>query len=197
MSTTTEIKLEQPGAGLPLVQKIFLRLYLGPIKSKKTASSDVRKNYEKLTQKIIDKVALTTEEQRTKKILIDPIPGLEDSSRLWSINDTLEHIIIVSLATQKNILLLCQNIVPDIVVDTAKVKPNGVNENIFEQFLKLAPNLLQTIDNEIQVKKLNFNSKAKLKHPWFGPFIARQWYWMLSSHQGIHYQQIKKIIEKL
>ena len=36
------------------------------------------------------------------------------------------------------------------------------------------------------------NSKLTLAHPWFGPFNANQWFWLLGMQGGIHLKQIRE-----
>jgi hypothetical protein len=43
----------------------------------------------------------------------------------------------------------------------------------------------------------NYHAKAKLYHPWLGDISVKKWHWLLGTHQGIHYNQIKHIKEHL
>jgi hypothetical protein len=84
---------------------------------------------------------------------------------------------------------------PDYKVDTAKVKPLGIQtpkESVaefekfcFEDYGKLILSLK------------NRDSNLKLKHPWFGMFNAKQWFWLLSIHHGVHLKQIREIKRRL
>lgn len=190
-----EPKLQPPGAGLPLVQTVFLRLLVGPILSKLTPAKDNRKRYERLVSKIIERVSAVPEEKRKVKVLVDPIPGLEDSSRYWSLNEVLEHLLIVSKRMEFVILELSSGRVPDEVADTAKVKPSHADQSSLPEFREYAPELMKRIDQKLV--GLNFDSELKYLHPWFGKMSAKQWYWLLAGHHAIHYGQIKSIIKKM
>jgi hypothetical protein len=200
MNTTTQqppIKLQPPGAGLPLAQRLVLKLWLGPVVSKRSSLAECRANYEGLTRKIIEKVAAVPAEKRTVKVLVKPIIGLEDSSRFWSLNDVLEHLTIVSTAIESGILSLASGVVPSTKADVAKVKPKGADHDLLAEYSAFGPGLLARLDEKLARPGLDINSPLTHEHPWFGQFTARQWYWLLGGHQGIHYQQVKQIIKGL
>ena len=190
-------KLEAPGAGLPFIQRFFLRAWIGPITSKRVPPQETKTRYEAITKKIIELSSNLTPAERSRKILIAPMAGLEDSSRYWSISETLEHLLIVSKSVEKVILSLSAGKIPDGKADVAKVKPGAATYDQLEEFASFAPSLVEKIDLALKENGMNFKSELCYEHPWFGPFKARQWYWLLSVHQGIHYQQIKAIIRGL
>lgn len=189
--------LAPPGAGLPFLQKLYLRLWVGPVVSKRIPRSESRKSYEIITKKIIEIVSKMPAEFRNQKVLVDPMPALEDSSRFWSINEVLEHLILVSSKIEAAILSLSLGVVPAVKVDIAKFKPKGLNQDRLQEFMDFAPELMARIDEKLTQPGMNVNSSTKLRHPWLGPFTANQWYWLLPNHQGIHYQQLKRIVSNL
>lgn len=190
-------KLALPGAGLPLLQRLYLRFWVGPVTSKRIARSESRKSYEIITKKIIEIVTNVRAELRNQRVLVDPIFGLEDSSRFWSLNEVLEHLIMVSRNIEAVIIALSSGVIPNVKVDIAKFKPIDSEQDRLPEFINFAPELVARIDEKFAQPNINIHSHLKLSHPWFGPFTASQWYWLLSSHQGIHYKQIKGIIAGL
>ncbi len=196
-NTTDTPKLAPPGSGLPLIQRLALKLVIGPFVSKRVPPTKSRENYELLTRKIIEKVSKIPLELRSKKVLVSPIQGLEDSSRYWSLNGTLEHLLIVSKQMEPLILALASGVVPPGEANIAKVKPKDAPEDQFELFQAYAPGLMARLDQALLKPGMSLKSSAVFFHPWFGNLNAQQWYWLLASHQGIHYQQIKKIISGL
>jgi hypothetical protein len=172
---------------------IAIRVWFGPVVSRRTSLATSRENYEALVAKLIERVGATPVEKRAMRVLVDPINGLEDSSRYWSLNEVLEHLLIVSRAMEKVILSLCAGEIPPGIADTAKVKPRGSNLDTLEEFRGYAPGLLARIDEAVKAPGMNMNSPLRFRHPWFGPITARQWYWVMSTHIGLHYQQAKRI----
>jgi len=190
-------KLQPPGAGLPFRQRVVLKLWIGPVVSKRTPRTECRETYERLTKKLIERVSSVPPELRSTKVLVDPIPGLEDSSRYWSLNGLLEHLLIVARGMESIILSLSAGRVPDGGVDIAKVKPGNQESDVFSEFMAYAPELMKRIDDKLSQPGMDFDSPLRLMHPWFGKITARQWYWLMSSHQAIHYRQAKEISQRL
>jgi len=196
-SQQTKPKLQPPGAGLPFPQRILLRYFVGPVVSKRVPLPECRKKYELITKKIIDQISKVPLEQRKVRILVDPIRGLEDSSRFWSLNEVLEHLLIVSKGIEAIILTLASGKTLDHVVDIAQVKPSKAEQDSLNEFMEYAPDLMKRIDEKVSHPKMDIGTQLSHRHPWFGNITARQWYWLLSGHQGIHYAQVKGIIQGL
>lgn len=188
---------QAPGAGLPFLQKLLVRFILGPFASKRSTWSENRAQYERVTSKIIEMIKQVPSEKRNIKILVPPTRGLEDSSRNWSLDNTLEHLLVVSKGIESLILGLASGVKPGLEVDIAKFKPRGQGSNVLQEFESYAPSLMQSLDTKLEGPAMNKDAKLKHYHPWFGPITAKQWYWLLAMHQGIHYVQIKKIIRGL
>ena len=104
---------------------------------------------------------------------------------------------IVSKAIEAGILSLAAGVKPDVKADTAKVKPRGADHDLLAEFTEWAPGLLARIDEQVAKPGLSLDSPVTHEHPWFGPFTARQWYWLVGSHLTIHYRQLKEIIAGL
>lgn len=193
----TPPKLQPPGAGLPFTQRIFLKFWLGPFVSKRVPREQCRRTYEVFTHKIIHIVTNTPPEKRNIKMLIPPQPGLEDSSRYWSLNDTLEHLLIVSRGIEGIIVSLAGEKKPQGKVDTALVKPTKSDQDFLAEFQTYAPELMKRIDLKINQPGMSYDAQMLFEHPWFGGINLRQYYWLLGSHQGIHYKQVKEITKRL
>ncbi len=196
-ASANEPKLDAPGAGLPLLQRVLLRGVVGPFVSKIVPLEESRRTYEELTAKIIALIEKTPADQRAIKVLVPPQMGLEDSSRYWSLNGLCEHLLLVSRGIEGAILLISQGQVPPIEANVAAMKPKQTAQEIFNEFKAYAPGLMSRIDSATSGGGMNIHSKTKFRHPWFGNLTARQWYWVLGTHQGIHYRQAKAIAKGL
>lgn len=183
------IPLDKPGAGIAWYKKLVLRLYVLPFVGRKTSFAQAKLNFTKITEKILLEIESLSDQQMQTQILVKPIQGLEDSSRFWSIAMTLEHLFIVGTKVMNGISALQRNQLPLEVADTAKVKPLGqmrVSDAItlFKQFAVVTfPSIPESICKH----------SLKYAHPWFGPMTAKEWYWLLGMHQGIHLKQIREI----
>ena len=200
MSESTENKtpkLAPPGAGVPLIQQLFMRFWLRPFVSKRAKRSDVRASYEAVCAKLISLVESVPQEKRSTRILVPPQPGLEDSSRYWSLNGVLEHVMIVQRAIEGGVLSLAAGKVPGTSADVASVKPKEISGDQLASFKEYAPGYFARIDEKLSQPGMNADSKLTFKHPWFGGLNAHQWYWLAASHLGIHYRQAKQIAKEL
>jgi len=195
--SSTEPKLQRPGAGLPFIQMFLIKTWVEPVVSKRESAAECRTRYERTIDKIIQLVSTVPESARIKKVLIKPARGLEDSSRFWSLNEVLEHLLITSRGTEAIILSLSSGVAPDAVVEIANVKPGKVKNDLLAEFKEYAPGLMARIDQKTSEPGMNLNRNLKFRHPWFGRITARQWYWLLSTHQGLHYRQAKEIVKGL
>ena len=188
-------QLAPPGAGIPWYHRLVLKLYVGPFVSAKAKWGESEKTFSKVNSRILKEIEGLSEKDLAKRVLVPSQMGLEDSSRYWSVAMTLEHLVIVGEAITKGITMLSAGQVPPIKPDTAKVKPLGAmpvsqslkefNSFTSENFQKF----LQTVKDK--------DSKLSLAHPWFGPFNANQWFWLLGMHGGIHLKQIREIKKRL
>lgn len=186
-------KLAPPGAGIPWPAKIFLRLYTRPFVAAKASWEESKENFIKVNQKIFNEIQGLSSERLDQRILVPPQLGLEDSSRYWSVAMTLEHLVIVSSQVAAVIESLSAGKVPLTKADTSKVKPKGLNEPQF--WVDTFRNFCLQSYPQIQVN--DPQSKIKFMHPWFGPMTAREWYWLMPVHHGIHLKQIREIKKAL
>jgi len=187
-------KLQAPGKGLPLVESLVARFYYGPIVSKKFTAEQNWKRFEKTNQKILDLTKNISDEKIHQKVLVPRLPAIEDSSRYWSVAETLEHIEIVGDSIASGIEMLLRNEVPTKKVNIAEYKPKGKYNDLdprppFLQFSKRTTERLKHQNITL--------AKPYYHHPWMGNFSALQWLWLLAGHSGIHLNQIMHIKSKL
>lgn len=190
-----EPQLAPPGAGIPLPQRILCRYYLRPFVAGRSKWEESKKHFEKLSEKILKEIEGLSENQLNQRVLVPAQPGLEDSSRYWSVAMTLEHLVIVGRAILAGVESLSHEQVPDYKVDTAKVKPSGKRtaDDDIADFKKFSSEEFAALHEKIK----NKDSRITLSHPWFGPMTAKEWYWLLAMHQGIHLKQIRNIKKNL
>lgn len=189
-----EPKLAPPGAGIPFLVRMVIKHWALP-KAFKRSWEDANHYYQRQLNVISELAASAPADLRGERILVDPIRGLEDSSRFWSIQMTLEHLCIVGDEIGKGIILLSQGKRPEKVADTAAVKPFGVQS--FDQTWQYFQSMKNDHIKEINAQVVDRKSTHTLSHPWFGPFTCHQWNWMLGVHAGIHRTQIMQILKKI
>jgi hypothetical protein len=90
-------QLAPPGAGLPKPELFMARLIFSWGKMRSDREKSVE-NYARRKDEILRLVQACPMEIARKRVLIRRLPGLEDSSRYWSVYMTLDHLRIVNLA---------------------------------------------------------------------------------------------------
>lgn len=187
------VRLEAPGSGIPHFQKFYFRSKLMPEISSRWNPQMAIAHYVRESKAILDLVQRIPEDAREVKVLVDPVRGLEDSSRFWSANMILEHLEIVGKGMIKVIEELAQDQTPKTEVDIARFKPPGTQTLSLEDAEKLFANLAARA-LEADTKNEFF---ARYPHPWFGPMGVHEWSCLLALHQSIHKRQLVLVLEGL
>lgn len=184
--------LAAPGAGLPFPESIIaklllrLRIWIGNPQSFTARFSAER-------EKIRHLIGATEASTLAQRVLIKRLPGLEDSSRNWSILMTLDHLRIVNGDLTKVIRALSQEHVPEGKVSTAAVKPSpNVTAEVIAAYEASCDDFLLSL-NSIT----NWKSQAKFPHPWFWAMDANAWHALAGVHMGIHRSQMERILKEL
>jgi hypothetical protein len=183
-------KLEPPGAGLPPLELRIARLLFHGSRflsdhARATATLDAEEQRIRNLTSRCDAVAAA------RRVLIARIPGMEDSSRYWSVNMTLDHLRIVNEGIAGTITLLRSGRTPNRPASTAAVKPSeDVTAQILPDFVESCTKLKNSATPAAALK-----GTQKFAHPWFGSLDASAWYFMAGFHMRLHRRQIERILE--
>jgi hypothetical protein len=192
MNSIAEPKLAPPGAGLPQLELFIARLIFA-VQSRKgnRDTSNARFTQERnAIRRLLDSCDPGSAATR---VLIKRLPGLEDSSRYWSVWMTLDHLRIVNNGIAKTIETLTQEISPNHKASTAAVKPSpAADSSVRDAYEKSCDAVLAAA-----AASPNLKTTARFAHPWFGPLDASGWHAMAGSHMSIHRKQIERIIQGL
>ena len=187
-------KLEAPGAGLSAVQEFMLRYVAFPLLKRLITWEQALAIFEKEGRRILGDVRSVAPSQRRRCVLVPRLMGIEDSSRHWSLDMTLDHLLIVSQAVREGVVSLSQGKTIDFTVDTAKVKPRvETPEHIDREFEELLGNTGGYLSKHV-IERHATNCHV---HPWFGCLNPHQWMVMLAIHQYIHRRQVAEIKKRL
>ena len=145
-------------------------------------------------EKVLALLALIPPERQSQRVLIDRLPGMEDSSRYWSAAMTVEHLTIVGDGIRRLVAGLRAGRVPEATPDVAAVKPTGLVPpgEARAEFVRLLADAEGDGANPAPR-----GQGPTADHPWFGPLDAYQWHCLLGVHQGIHRKQLGAIRAKL
>lgn len=189
MSNPTEPQLAPPGAGLPTIELWVARLLFARTCRRGNRETFVAK-FSQERAAIRALVASCPEAQRGEQVLIKRLPGLEDSSRNWSVRMTLDHLRIIHIGLIRVIHALTHGKVPPGKASTAAVKPSTtVTASVEDDYERTCDGVLAAITEATDLK-----TPQRFAHPWFGPLDAFGWAAMAGTHMGIHRAQIQSIL---
>ncbi len=184
-------RLAPPGAGLP-VPELWIARLLFRWKSATGNPTLFRDRFVSERAAIADLIKSCPPHLRGERILIPRLPGLEYSSRYWSVWMTLDHLRITNQAFADILGALSVGVVPPNAASTAAVKPSEVSSAAVEGDYE------QSCDGVLAAAATaNWDSPTRYPHPWFGPMTAPQWFSLAGGHMGIHRAQMGRIIAGL
>jgi len=181
------LHLAPPGAGLPKVELFFANLIFrwGLWRSDHDRAVSA---FASLRREILTLTKDCSVEAGTRRVLIRRLPGLEDSSRFWSVFMTLDHLRIVNDEIARTVTLLLAGQVPSQPASTAAVKPQEVGPEVREAFAAACARLEAAVGD-----RTSLATATRHRHPWFGPLDARAWHFMAGFHMRLHRQQLERI----
>lgn len=180
------------GGGLPNLERLGIKYFLVPIVrllfTWKLSLFFINKEL-KIIKKLLENVK---KEDLQKRVFIERAFAIEDHSRDYSINMTLEHLRITGTAIMSVIDTLSneQEVTQEITIEAVKPKDNSNTEP--EQFFSF----MEKYDFFIKNHSKNYSKKTK-KHPWFVHFNNSDWACFMFMHTFIHRRQIESIIKDL
>jgi hypothetical protein len=134
-----------------------------------------------------------SEQQGRIRVPIRRFPGIEDTSRDWSVYMTLDHLVMVNTAITALIHAICSDRNHGAEIHLEDVMPHD----------DAGPDRVQALEATVErytdlVERLGtLRSRERHPHPWFGPLTARQWHALAAIHNRTHRAQIEKIVRRL
>ena len=186
--------LAPPGAGLPAIQALLLRYLLFPGYSRMTSWKKALAAFQTEGDRVIALVEPLSPDQLQQRVLVKAPLGIEDSSRYWSAEMVLEHLIEVGTRIATGIVELTQGEEVTVKADVADVKPKGgKGAQVIEDFRAFLLDYARSITEDVGNRK----SRRTHPHPWFGELSAHQWACLGGLHQTIHRRQLERIVAGL
>jgi len=192
MNSNVEPKLAPPGAGLPAVE-LFIARTLFALQHKTGNRESFNAHFIREREAIRRLANSCDAKSAATQVLIKRLPGMEDSSRNWSVWMTLDHLRIVNHGIAQTIGALAKEFVRPGQASTAAVKPSPTAD------ASVVPGFEEACDAVLAAVAAapNLKTTARYTHPWFGPLDASGWHAMAGSHMAIHRKQIEQILQGL
>lgn len=189
MTVREEPRLASPGAGLPLPELVASRCLLTLMRwtgSRRSFDARFARERGRIGRLVRDCDAIAG----SRRVLIRRIPGLEDSSRYWSVWMTLDHLRIVNESIASLIGELVRGVTPAGAASIAAVKPSvAAGPEVMAAYEASCAALA-----EVVAASPTLSTAVRFPHPWFGPLDAAAWHALAGVHMGIHRSQIERIL---
>lgn len=191
-NTSLPPQLAAPGAGLPKIERFVANLMIR-WKAARSSRDQATASIETARAEILSLLHGRDEATLSQPVLIQRLPGLEDSSRYWSLLMVVDHLRIVNQDIANVIAQLGAGRLPERQASIAGVKPNSlVTSAVIVEFDQGCEDFYATLSNVLDLK-----TAQKFPHPWFGPMDAATWHFMAGFHMQLHLQQMKLILAGL
>lgn len=185
-------KLAAPGAGLPTIERFVANLMIH-WKASRTSRESATAKFATERDAILQVLAPLNPISLATPVLIKRLPGLEDSSRYWSLLMTVDHLRIVNRQIAGVIALLTSGKIPQQAASTASVKPSeNVDSHVITAFEETCRDFESVVAAQASLK-----TTVKFAHPWFGPMDAAGWHFMAGFHMSLHRKQMELILAGL
>ncbi len=186
------MKLQKPGAGLPNMERLFIKNILVPLTSRIFTWNTALYLYKREIKKITKLVQSLEQKALQHKTIIDRTFAIEDHSRQFSVNMVVEHLTITGHGIMEVIDTLSQEKEVPKEIKIEDVKPFENKENSLKDLLAFT-HKYENFINDLSKRKSN----AKKAHPWFVELNNFEWSVFIFMHTFIHRRQIKAIISQL
>jgi len=187
----TAPRLEPPGAGVPVIERLVGGLVVS-LRRRFGSAASIAARFEAERRAISLLCQGQDDEALGDRVLIPRLRGLEDSSRYWSVWMTLDHLRIVNEAITGAVRELMAGGVPPGVASTAAVKPReGVGAEVAVAYESSCAGLVSLF-----MGGRSLRTTCRYAHPWFGPLDGSGWCVLSAMHMGIHRRQIERILEE-
>ncbi|MFZ2972705.1 MAG: hypothetical protein WA049_08705 [Ferribacterium limneticum] len=189
MTTTTQ--LAPPGAGLPTLERWISRTLLQVLRtflSKDALTRWLRRE----TETVLALAASLPPALACLPVIVPRVTGLEDSSRGWSANMVLQHLVIVDTGIRQLAKALADGNSFGRELRIAEVKPEltaGAEQHA--QLRAAVGDYARLID-----RLGDLRSPLRHAHPWFGQLDLRGWHALAAMHTLAHRRQMQHIVAR-
>jgi len=185
-------QLAAPGAGLPKIERFVANLMIR-WKAARTSRVQAADTFEAERGAILRLLDGRDASALSQPVLIKRLPGLEDSSRFWSLLMVIDHLRIVNRDIAQVIVSLGSGSLPEGGASIAAMKPSPqVTPTVIAEFDRGCRDFADTVAAVAELK-----TALKYAHPWFGSMDAATWHFMTGFHMQLHHQQMKLILAGL
>jgi len=190
MSAPPHPQLAPPGAGLPWFESLTFRwfgrrMFLSGL-DWDNAQAAISRVSSRLAREAMD----MDDTRLARRVLIKRLRGLEDSSRHWSPEMVLEHLVITGEMFTGFVLALSNGRPVEDNRGIADIKPRGgAGRAVVARFVEVHEAIPTRLTREAGALR---DGPTHL-HPWFGKLTATDWLSLTAVHLRLHEKQWRAI----
>ena len=193
-SESIQTSLARPGAELHKFGTFVLGRVVFPACCCVTSWEKAAAVFEAEGEKLIALARPLPSDLFQKRVWIKPLWGIEGSSRSWSVEMVLEHLIEVGTRTAIRIVELSHGEKPAIEADTAGLELlGGQGLSLLEDYIAFLDDYSQTLSEDVGDRRNNLTHP----HPCFGQLTAHRWACLGAIHVTVHRRQMERIVAGL
>jgi hypothetical protein len=183
-------QLAPPGAGLPWFEALMVRWFgLRMLRSRldwESAQAAITRVSSRLAREAMNMDDAT----RARRVLIKRLRGLEDSSRYWSPEMVLEHLVITGSRFMDFVVALSNGRPVTDPRGIADIKPRGeLGRAVVARFVEVH----EAIPTRLAREAGRLRDGPTHLHPWFGKLTAVDWLSLTAVHLRLHEKQWRAI----
>ena len=184
--------LQPPGAGLPWWERLAAKYVVFPRACRRLGWAGAAELFQAEGARVLAIWDSLPAGRLAERVLIRRFAGIEDSSRYWSAEMTVEHLTVVGAGIRHIVRSLRRGDAIDRPARVEDVKPRGEAgpAAVRAVFVRL---LADVAEEEKVEPPIPPGVGPRHAHPWFGPIDAFRWHALLGIHQGLHRRQLDAI----
>ena len=179
-------QLAPPGAGLPWFESLVVRLFGRRMLRSRFGWESAQAVIGRVSSRMAKEAMDMDDEVFARRVLIKRLRGLEDSSRYWSPEMVLEHLVITGELFTDYVVALSHG---RPVVDQrgiADIKPRGgLGREVVTRFVGVH----EAIPVRLAAEAGPLRNGLSHPHAWFGKLTAADWLSLTALHLGLHEKQ--------
>ncbi len=173
---------------LPRFQAVILRRVMFPAYCRWTSWDRAIRRFDDEGNRVVRLVERLSSEAFRTPAVIRPLWGIEASSRTWSAEMVLEHLIDVGARIAMAVVELSRGEQPqDAIMDGHPGGGGGLG--LVQDYRVFVRDYVGTLREDVG----NRASRLTHPHPWFGELDARQWACVAAFHQVLRRRQLSAI----
>ncbi len=187
---STPPKLAPPGAGLPWFEALMVRCFGRRMFLSRLDWDSAQAAIARVSSRLAKEARAMDDVTLARRVLIQRLRGLEDSSRYWSPEMVLEHLVITGEMFTDYVVALSNGRPVADQRGIADIKPHGeLGQAVIARFVEVH----EAIPARLAMEAGSLREGPTHVHPWFGKLTALDWLSLTAVHLGLHEKQWRAI----